>query len=352
MSVSAFRFFDAPFVVYSVLSIVLIGASSPAMADGSALRVPDLAGASLLSHEDFADPFVLRDGDAYYAFATSAFGKHVQVARSSDLTSWAILPDALPHLPDWASKDAGFTWAPSVLRRGLRYVLYYTARDSVSGFQCISRAVSNLPAGPYIDDSTSPFLCQATGDEKLCGSIDPSPFVDPAGGAYLLWKSDENSAACSKAPRIWVQRLGEDGLALTGPRTALMSMDQPWENPIIEGPSMVVEGGVYYLFYSANRYESGDYSIGYATCESPTGPCAKVTTKGPLVKSSGPDLGPGGQEFFSDKAGQTRMIYHAWSAPHTTYLKGGARSLRVARLTFVGGVPVVEGTAPAEQALH
>src|SRR5687767_9176052 len=53
---------------------------------------------------DFADPFVLRGADGYYAFATGAERLHLQVAHSRDLTTWTHLGEALPELPAWALK--------------------------------------------------------------------------------------------------------------------------------------------------------------------------------------------------------------------------------------------------------
>ena len=288
-----------------------------------------------LDEVDFADPFVLRDGEAFYAFGTGAHGKNIQVARSFDLTRWTTLDDALPSLPAWAVRAPGLTWAPSVLRRADRYVLYYTAPDAVSGFQCISRAVAPRPEGPYVDDSLAPFVC----DDQLCGSIDPSPFVDESGRPHLLWKSDENAERCRGAARIWSQALSEDGLAVTGARAHLLTVDRPWELPLIEGPAMLLDHGQYYLFYSANWYESADYAIGYATCRGPLGPCEKVTVDSAVLRSSGSLLGPGGQEFFDDARGQRWMTYHAWSAPNATYAAGGARGLRFARVSFEGGAP-------------
>ncbi len=293
---------------------------------------------------DFADPFVMRDGDAFYAFATGARGVHLQAARSSDLSSWTPLGDALPRPASWASADPEFTWAPSVLPRQGRYVLYYTARDQASGFQCISRAVSSAPAGPYVDESTSPLVCDlgSRAEGSRCGSIDPSPFVEADGRAYLLWKSDENSAACHAAPRLWSQPLSDDGLSVSGDPALLATMDQPWEAPIIEGPSMIRQGGAYFLFYSANWYDGAKYAIGYATCSSAQGPCTKVTTGGPFLQSDGAVLGPGGQEFFTDLSGRTWMAYHGWTAPKAAYASGGVRSLRLAPVTFEGGAPRVD----------
>jgi beta-xylosidase len=293
---------------------------------------------------DFADPFVLHAGNGYYAFATGVGKTHLQVTRSNDLSTWTPVADALPRLPAWADPDPAFTWAPSVLPRPSdgRFVLYYTARDRASGYQCISRATAASPEGPYTDDSTRAFVCPVAAPEALCGAIDPSPFVDSNGQPYLLWKSDENSPACHAPPRLWSQRLRADGLDVEGPPSALLAMDRPWEEPIVEGPSMVAHDGAYYLFYSASDYESAKYAIGYATCAGPAGPCTKKTVDTPLRRSDGPALGPGGQEFFDDGAGNWLVAYHAWTAPVANYRDGGARSLHLGRLTFEAGVPSVK----------
>jgi len=291
---------------------------------------------------DFPDPFVLREGSAYYAFATGTRGRNIQAARSLDLKRWRTLPDVLPALPDWADTQKGLTWAPAVFRRRDRFVLYYTARDRVSGFQCISRAVSLRPDGPYRDDSAEPFVCQVSGATPFCGSIDPSPFVATDGTPYLLWKSDENSAACGKPPRIWVQPMTDEGLALRENATSLLSMDQGWEMPVVEGPSMLVRDGSYYLFYSANWYESASYAVGYAHCTGPTGPCRKATGESPFLHTAGAVVGPGGQQFFDDPQGHLWMAFHAWGRPTATYRDGGMRLLRLEPMTFENGAPVLQ----------
>lgn len=314
----------------SLLALAAIAATTSAAAPSATL-----------ADVDFADPFVLRDDDAYYAFATGTNGTHLQVARSRDLVTWAMLADALPALPAWASPTPGLTWAPSVLRRGDTFVMYYTARDATSDFQCISRAVAGKPEGPYVDASARPFVCQVEGETSFCGSIDPSPFVDASGRAFLLWKSDENAARCRGASRLWAQELTADGLDVVGRAAPLLAADRPWERPLVEGPSMIAADGTYHLFYSANWYDSPDYAIGYATCKTPLGPCRKASVDAPLVGSHGARLGPGGQELFTGPDGGTWMAYHAWSAPKASYASGGARSLRFARVSFAGGAPVI-----------
>jgi beta-xylosidase len=284
---------------------------------------------------DFADPHVFRGADAYYAVATGA-GQlaHVQVARSEDLAKWTLLGEALPELPSWASSEEGVTWAPSALARRDGYVLYYTTREKSSGFQCISRAFSRFPDGPYVDDSSRPLVCQVGRDGGLCGSIDPSPFVDFDQAPYLLWKSDENSSRCRTAPRIWAQPLSDDGLDLVGTPQLLLAADQRWEDIVVEAPSMILHDGRYLLFYSGNRYDSSEYAIGYATCPRLAGLCTKATLAAPYLASDDSMLGPGGQELFRDVSGSVWMAYHAWTAPETNYEAGGARTLRIARLSF------------------
>ena len=281
---------------------------------------------------DFPDPFVLRLGSTYYAYATNAGGANVQVMRSADLTGWEALPDALPVLPSWAGP--GRTWAPAVLPRGDRYLLYYTVREPTSDRQCVSVATARTPAGPFAG-GTGPLVFQL----ERGGSIDPSPFVDPDGTAYLLWKSDDN--AFERPSSLWGQPLSADGLALSGTPTELLRHDRDWERPLIEAPAMVCVDGVYYLFYSARWWESADYAVGYAIALAPLGPFLKVTNTRPWMMTGGPAAGPGGQELFRHADGALWMAYHGWTPGRVGYGVGGARSLRLSRLVFAGGRPTV-----------
>ena len=278
---------------------------------------------------DFADPFVVRVGDGYYGYATNATAGHVQAIRSADLERWEWLGDALPDLPAWA--EPGRTWAPSVLPVGDRFVAYYTARERASGLQCVSRAVADDPAGPFVDDSGGPFVCQR--DEG--GSIDPSPFVDGDGSAWLLWKSEGTGG--DRPATIWSQRLSADGLAVEGEPAALVERDQPWEGVTVEGPSMAAHGDDHYLFFSAGAWNSAGYSVGWARCDGPQGPCTKAP--GPLLATEGTVAGPGGQEVFTDADGRLWMAYHAWTAPDVGY--PNRRMLHLSRLAFEAGEPVL-----------
>lgn len=276
---------------------------------------------------DFPDPFVLNTGERYLAFATNSADINVQVMSSVDLEHWNTEPDALPTLPSWASR--GNTWAPAVLTRDEAYVLFYTVREPKAQRQAISVATSAEPGGPYVDSSSGPLIYQL----DLGGSIDPSTFVDTDGTAYLLWKADSN--AIDQPSSLWIQQLSDGGTALLGSPVRLLEHDAAWETPLIEAPSLVASRGIYYLFYSANWWNTHRYSIGYATAPDVTGPYTKVTTERPWFASDANAEGPGGQEWFIDRSGQLRMAYHAWTPGHVGY-PGGARSLHLATVSITG----------------
>jgi beta-xylosidase len=279
-----------------------------------------------VSSGDFADPFVLATDSGFYAYATNTRSANVPMLRSPDLVGWTSAGDALPVLPSWAESGRRLTWAPAVARVGLRYVLFFSARDRRSGRQCLGRAESAGPAGPFSDPTPAPFLCQL----ELGGSIDPSLVWDGAEGAmYLLWKNDGN--CCNLPVRLWSQRLDDHGMALVGPRAALLDRDRGWEGSLIEGPTMWWERGSWHLLYSANRWDSERYAIGYARCDSPLGPCRKRGS-GPVMESDGETAGPGGPEVFTDAGGRRWMAYHGWTLDAVGYAQGGMRSLRLARV--------------------
>ena len=280
---------------------------------------------------DFPDPFVLNTDAGFYAYATNGGGSNVQVLTSPDLVTWDHAPDALPALAAWAQR--GNTWAPCVLPGNEAYVMFYACREPKAGRQAISVATSTHPGGPFTDSSSEPLVYQL----NLGGSIDPSPFVEADGTAYLVWKADSN--AINQPSSIWLQPIGPNSTTLTGAPTELLGYGEPWENPLIEAPSIVRAGSTYFLFYSANWWNTDRYSIGYATATAVGGPYAKVTTSKAWFASDAEVAGPGGQEWFTDSTGQLRMAYHGWTPGHVGY-PGGARSLRLATVDPTGPAPV------------
>ncbi len=317
-------------------------------AHSSAGAISDLSGvsAACLSAEggsatglvypfDFPDPFVLRVGSVYYAYATNSAGGNIQIIESSDLVHWTALGNALPSLPHWAAPDA--TWAPAVLAAGNGYVLYYSAvvAGPGGGEQCISAATSPQPEGPFTDRSAAPLVCQPA----LGGSIDPSPFVSAGGVTYLTWKSNGNG---SSPAEIWAQQLSASGLAVVGAGPApLLTPNLGWEAGVVEAPDMVVVGGRYVLFFSGNDWDSAHYAVGAAQCSGPLGPCAPWS--GPVLGNEGDVVGPGGESVFFDASGAPYMAFHAWSPGAVGYPH--SRELYIRPLDLSGQEPIAEPAA-------
>jgi beta-xylosidase len=320
------------------------GAGSPATTAGPAATA---AGVRRFTNPvltgNFADPFVLKAGDTWYAYATGDLVVNLQVARSADLVRWERLDDALPELPEWSALQKGLTWAPEVARTPAGFVLYYTLRDAASGRQCISVAVADRPEGPFRDTRSRPLVCQ----ERLGGSIDPHRFVDRDGAAYLLWKNDGN--CCGLPTQLWGQRLARDGLALAGQPSRLgVRNDAAWEGDLIEAPTLWRDGDTYYLFFSANDYGSTDYAVGYATARRVLGPY-RDGPGNPVLRSRGRAAGPGGQAVVRDADGDLWLAYHAWDSAAVGDEVGGQRSMWLDRLTFEGGRPKVDGPTDGPQ---
>lgn len=279
---------------------------------------------------DFPDPFVALAGTTYYAYATNSAGGHVQLLQSPDLQAWTFVGAALADVPRWAVPGA--TWAPAVLQRPDGWRLYYTVREASSSRQCISVASAPGPTGPFVDRSTEPLVCATTEG----GAIDPSPFVAPGGGLYLLWKGEGETTGGRAS--IQVQPLAADGLRVTQPPTVLLRQDQAWEGRTIEAPSMVATPEGLVLLYSANRWDSASYAVGAARCDGPLGPCRKV---GKVLSSFGPMVGPGGAEAFRDRNGLVRVAFHAWQGRDVGYPE--SRYLHIGTLRAAGGTIAITG---------
>ncbi len=280
---------------------------------------------------DFPDPDVLDVAGTYYAYATNSAGGNIQIIRSSDLSHWKTVGDALPKPASWAT--TGFTWAPGVLRHRRRFLLYYSTvrHHGLGSEQCISVATARHPGGPFHDESTGPLICQPT----LGGSIDPAPYTDASGKPYLTWKSN---GGATQPPTIWAEALSPSGVTMaphSAPST-LLRPSQSWEGSVVEGPFMWSAGGSYYLFYSGNNWNSASYAIGVATCNGPLGPCTKPLS-GPFYRSNANLAGPGGASLFRDPEGNPSVAFHAWLPGIVGY--PNARLLFVRPLASLGNLP-------------
>jgi hypothetical protein len=105
-----------------------------------------------------------------------------------------------------------------VLRRDNGSVLYFAARSRTLGLPCIGAATAQGIEGTYTSPDPEPLVCQP----DLGGSIDPQPFVDNDGTAYLLCKGHANAIGQTSTQRSILATMGDEAGAggasmVTGP---------------------------------------------------------------------------------------------------------------------------------------
>ena len=215
------------------------------------------------------------------------------------------------------------TWAPAVGRvsHGRWLAAYAAPLRHRPGKRCVGIAVGARALGPFRSHRRTPLVCP-----RSQGAIDPDIFRS-RGRTYLLWKTEGIRGRLSTTIRV--RQLRRHGLGFRpGSRAhTLLRTARPWEQPVIENPSMIRYRGRLYLFYSANRWYTRHYAVGYAVCRSVHGPCRRVRHR-PLLASGRHVVGPGGESAFIGPRGQLMLAYAAWPAGHV----GRERRLHVATL--------------------
>ena len=256
-----------------------------------------LTAAAQVSQVPFADPYVLLDGDTYYAYGTHS-NNGIEYYSSKDLKNWTYGGLAL------SMHDTNMTrwfWAPEVYHVGEdRYVMYYSANER------LFVALGSSPKGPFIQHGT--YMMWNTLASSFC--IDSTVFFDDDGTPYLF------HVRLQQGNRIFVSEMNSDLRSVKEETTRqCIVAEQPWENTdrrdwsVSEGPTVVKMGKTYYLFYSCNDFRNPDYAVGYATAKSPLGPWKKQ--KQPIIsRTLVGQNGTGHGDLFQDAQGQWQYVMH------------------------------------------
>jgi len=320
---------------------------------------------------EFPDPMALDVDNAhrnYYAYGTGQ--SFFPILHSTDLVKWQRVATAFSRRPGWVVRSGKWNaWAPTVLEDhhscsgaapGRCFILYYVGNSAAFGMNCIGVATASKPAGPFTDhgilreaggmsgeSSGRPIGC---GDAAGYTDIDPDPFVDDDGKAYLYVSTGAScvSGHCQWRPTISVLPLSRDRRHAAGPRIPLFSGDPgtweqaPWA-PVVEAPWTVRRGRTYVLFYSGGAW-SGRYGMGYASASSPVGPFTKAR-ENPLLADSVAVRSAGGGSLVTGPAGGSWVIYHGRSGAYDR-----PRLMRIERVRWAGDRPSIVGPTVTPQA--
>jgi len=194
-------------------------------------------------HADYSDPDVIRVGDDFYMTASS-FG-HIPglpILHSKDLVNWQLINHALPRmmLPGYDTPQHGNgVWAPSIRFHSGKYWIFWGDPDVG-----IFRVTAEDPASEW----TAPHLVQ-----EGKGLIDPCPFWDEDGEAYLVHAYARSRAGIKHLLRL--HRMAPDGSRLLDEGSIIF--DGTERHPTTEGPKMYKRNGYYYIFAPAGGVATG-----------------------------------------------------------------------------------------------
>jgi beta-xylosidase len=193
---------------------------------------------------DYSDPDVIRVGDDFYLTASSFNSvPGLPILHSRDLVNWRIIGHALQSLPPhdvFARPQHGNgVWAPAIRFHDNRFYIFYGEPDF--GIYMVK---ARNAAGPW----SAPLLIKAAK-----GWIDPCPFWDDDGNAYLVhaWA---NSRSGIKSI-LTINRMSADGTQLLDEGKTVF--DGRVAHPTIEGPKLYKRNGYYYIFAPAGGVPTG-----------------------------------------------------------------------------------------------
>jgi arabinoxylan arabinofuranohydrolase len=181
--------------------------------------------------EDDAEGFKMLDWLLYTTTDMVNWTEHGAVASLKDFT--------------WARQDNG-AWAIQCIERNGKFYLYAPMHGNGIGV-----LVSDSPYGPFKD----PLGKRLIETDHLWNDIDPSPFIDDDGQAYLYWGN----------PDVYFVKLNDDMISTAGDVVKESSKPANYQ----EGPWVWKRNAHYYMAYASTCCPEG---IGYAMSNSPTGP--------------------------------------------------------------------------------
>lgn len=271
-----------------------------------------------------ADPTIFYDNGYFYLTGTWRVGSGFNMYRSTDLIHWTACGNAAGGLA-LAKADTygeGNFWAPQIFKHGDKYYFAYAADEQ------IGIAESNSPMGPF---KQSNIHCL----KNTTKQIDPFLFRDDDGTVYMYYVRLDGSNS------LYVAKMKDDLSDLAeDPTFCLRASDGTWEHTcnyttykVTEGPTVIKDGGYYFLLYSCNDFHDIDYSVGYAYSKSAKGPWTKVGK--PFLSRHNTGMnGSGHGDLFQDADGQWYYVFHV----HASNTDVGNRRTAVVPITMTDNV--------------
>ena len=221
---------------------------------------------------------------------------YLDAFSSTDLVTWTKHPRILDSVNiTWARRAV---WAPSIVRKGDWYYLFFSANDIQNDQQLggIGVARSRKPEGPFEDHLKKPLVDRFHNGAQ---PIDPFVFEDRDGSLFLIYGGWRH---CN------IAKLNDD---LTGfvPHADGSTFKEITPQGYVEGSWMFVKDGKYYFMGSEGGWTGPNYAVAYAVASSPLGPferVAKILQQDPAVAT-----GAGHHSVLrAPVSGKYYIVYH------------------------------------------
>jgi beta-xylosidase len=291
---------------------------------------------------NFPDPFIARDGDDFYVYATQSGGPGFQVMKSANLVDWTHVGRV--NAPEWAN---GQLWAPEVYKVDGKWYMFFSARDKESGKRDLAVSVADRPNGPFKFVAKLVTGVSENPGTDDNGAIDPTLFFE-GGKSYLFYIRE------ARPRSIKMVELAPDFTRTIGEKRVMIQVDRPVEQGILDAPTVVKKDGAYWLFYSSGWFQSNKrdakYQVWAARSHSLAGPYIKPAST-VLSGKAGETYSPGHQCLIELASGEWWMAYHAWNAegePRYGQNPKG-RTLRIDPLLWSRAGPKCQGPSLKEQ---
>jgi len=195
-------------------------------------------------YADYSDPDVIRVGDDFYLTASSFnAAPGLPILHSKDLVNWRIIGHALQYQTPVSvfskPQHGNGVWAPAIRYHNKFFYIFFPDPD-YGIYMVKARAAS----GPW----SAPLLIKSAK-----GWIDPCPFWDDDGNAYLV-HAFANSRAGIKSV-LHINKMSADGTKILD--EGRLVFDGHERHPTIEGPKLYKRNGYYYIFAPAGGVPTG-----------------------------------------------------------------------------------------------
>jgi beta-xylosidase len=224
----------------------------------------------------YADPEGVIFGKKYWLFPTysAKFEKQVflDAFSSEDMVNWKRHPRIIDTSKiKWARMAM---WAPAIVEKDKRYFLFFSANDIQSRQRNgkvddttggIGVAVADDPGGPYKDYLGRPLINKFYNTAQ---PIDQYVFKEKDGQYYIIYGGWS---------RCNVGKLNNDFTGLD-PFPDGMLVKEITPKGYVEGPTMFIRNGKYYLMWSEGGWGDKSYKVAYAISDNVLGPFDRKAT--------------------------------------------------------------------------